>query len=191
MTGSRAETAGADAALRALPGDVGLDRRAAEVFESRCRVARGRYDTWRRNFGALDAFMETDADRGKAIAGNLATEAQAVMMTWVRAWVEANDGRLGKERARDLRGRLEEFVPRWRSAAARVGREYYRSNEGRRVFEAVLDDLLERGLERADESIAAASGNVRNPVLQGGLAALARAGSVAATLWQRMFDPEG
>ena len=135
--------------LADLPVDAELMGEPAQLFIERRRRIAVRYSSWRRNLPALESLLETEEEKAKALAGNLATEARAILQAWVTTQVEAEGGRLRSSDLASLSTWIDEFWQQWHRAALTEASHQSWDEETHEFFEDVLTDLGERARCRA------------------------------------------
>lgn len=140
---SLAELEALEDALAPLPGrGPGLDDEAAAGFERARRRIHRHHQAWRDGMPALDTLFDDDRHRARALAGNLCTQLEDLLVAWGQARAACGPP---DESAHAF---LEAAVAEWRIAARRLGAAHDWSGPARDTFDGFLRELSERSLER-------------------------------------------
>jgi len=116
---------------------------AAERFHSdRGRLA-ARHQSWRQNFPAFGVLLDSDGERARALAGNLATEAREIIGIWIAARVEVPQQGVPPP-VGDQIAWIEGFCAAWSRKV--LASNAFQALEGtpRERFRATFEELMER-----------------------------------------------
>jgi hypothetical protein len=115
---------------------------AAERFHSdRDRLA-ARHQSWRQNFPAFGVLLDSDGERARALAGNLATEAREI----IGVWIAARDAgpQQGMPPVGDQIAWIEGFCAAWSRKVLASDAFEALAGTPRERFRATFEELMER-----------------------------------------------
>jgi hypothetical protein len=158
---------------------------AAERFHSSRARLGARHRSWRQNFPAFGVLLDSDGERARALAGNLATEAREIIGVWIAARDEVSQQ--GVPPVGDQIAWIEGFCAAWSRKV--LASDTFEALEGtpRERFRATFDELMERYCQ---DAVSHVRGRPEGPGRSAGFAArLARPARALGKTLHSFFFP--